>query len=67
MILAMGRNMKWMMKLNIYLMPLEKILEINYTYCYLKTAEKKILWRVTILFIDQRMGEIGESFRANKR
>ena len=36
MILAMGRNIKWMMKLNLFMMPLEEILEINYTNGSLK-------------------------------
>ena len=64
-ILAVGRNMKWMMTLNLYLMPLKKILEINYKYGSLKQPmAKNILWRVTIFFISQRMGERGGLFRA---
>ena len=55
-ILAMGRNMKLMMALNICLMPLKKVLEINYTHGSLKQpTEKNILWRVTIFFIIQRI------------
>ena len=46
-------------------MPLKKILEINYTYGYLKEPiTKKILWRVTILCISQRMSERGGLFIA---
>ena len=41
-ILAVGRNMKWMMKLNLCLIPSDKILEINYTCGYLKQPTKKI-------------------------
>ena len=48
-ILAMGSNIKLTMKLNLCLMPLNKILEINYTRGYLKQpTEKNILWRVTV-------------------
>ena len=43
MILAVGRNMKLMMTLNICMIPLKKILEINYTYVYLKQPTKKYL------------------------
>ena len=31
-ILAARRSMKWKMTLNLWMMPLNKILEINYTY-----------------------------------
>ena len=56
MILAVGRKMKWVMTLNICMMPLNKILEINYTHGSLKQpTEKNILWRVTIFFIIQRI------------
>ena len=42
-ILAVGRNMKWNMTLNLCLMPLNKIAEIKYTYGSLKQAmEQKI-------------------------
>ena len=55
-ILAVGRNMKLMMKLNLCLITLKEILDINYTYGYLEQpTEKNILWRVTIFFIYQRM------------
>ena len=48
-IMAAGRNMKWMMTFNLCLIPLNKILGINYTYCYTnQSMVKKILWRVTI-------------------
>ena len=57
-ILAVVRNMKFMMTLNLCLIPLKKILEINYTYGSLKQPTKKdILWRVTIIFISQRMSD----------
>ena len=48
-----GRNIKLTMILNLYMMPLNKILEINYTYGSLKQpTTTNILWRVTVyLFI----------------
>ena len=58
-ILAVRRNMELMMKINLCLMPLKKILEINYTYSYMKQpTEKYILWKVKIFSISQRMGDI---------
>ena len=49
-ILAVGGRMKWIMTLNLCLMPSKKILDINYTYSSLtKQMKKKILWRLTIL------------------
>ena len=43
---------------NICPMPLNKIQEINYTYGSLKQPMGKlILWRVTIFFISQIMGD----------
>ena len=55
-ILAVGRKIKWMMKLNICLIPLKKIQEINYKYVSLKqTMSKNILWRV-IMFLFLREG-----------
>ena len=58
-ILAIGRIMKWMMTLNLCLMPLNKILEINYTYGSLtQPIMKKILWRVNMfLFLREWMRE----------
>ena len=41
-IIAVGRNIKLMMTINLYLMPLKKILDINYTYGSLKQPTKKI-------------------------
>ena len=59
-ILSVGRNKKWIMTLNLCLIPLKKILEINYTY-----GSLNILLRIKkILFIYQRMGEKGGVFRA---
>ena len=56
MIPATGRNMQLMMTLNICLMPLNEIIEINYTYGFMKQpTDKNISWRVTIIFIYQRM------------
>ena len=67
-ILDVGSNMKWMIKINICLMKLNKILQINYTYKSLnKPMAKNILWNVTILFIYQRTGERGGLFRAKVR
>ena len=64
-ILAVGRNMKRMMTLNLCLIPYEKILEINYTYGFLKQPmAKNILCKVKILFIYHINGERGELFRA---
>ena len=57
-ILAEGRNMKLMTTLNICLMPLNKILDINYTYGSIKkTTDKNILGRVIIFFTSHRMGD----------
>ena len=43
-ILAVGRSMKWMMTLNLCLMPLNKILEINYTsYHFFHSIASRIL------------------------
>ena len=62
-ILDMGRNMKWTTILNLGLITLNKILK-NKLYIRLskKTMAKKILWRVTIFFIFQRMVERGRLF-----
>ena len=66
--LSVGRNMKWMITLNLCLVPLKKILEIKYTYGSLKEQmEKKILDRVTILFISKILGERGELFISKGR
>ena len=56
-ILAVGSNMKLMMTLNLYLMPLKKILEINYTYGSLKQPTRKFLWRLTKNIISLKMGD----------
>ena len=56
-ILAVGRNMKLIMKLNICLMPLKKIQEINYTYGYLDKPTKKNLVEGNNIFISQRVGD----------
>ena len=58
-ILAVGRSMKWMMTLNLYMMLLKKILDIKYTYLSLtQPMEKYILWMVTIfLFLREWMTE----------
>ena len=67
-ILAVGRNMEWTMTLNICMIRWKKILDINYTHGSLKQpTTKNILWRVTILFICQIMGERGGLFRAKVR
>ena len=67
-ILDVGRNIKWMVTIDLYMIPLKKILYINYTYGYLKQpVSKKILWKVTILFIYQRMGERGGLLRPKER
>ena len=66
-ILDLGRSMKWMMTLNLYLIPLKKILEIYYTYESLtQPMGKDILWRVTIIFISQRMDERGGLFKSKE-
>ena len=63
-ILAVWRSMKWMMTLNLFLMPLEKIIDIKYTYVSMaQLTAKEILWRVTIFFISQIMDEKGGLFR----
>ena len=47
-ILSVGRNMKFMMTLDLCLITLKKIIEIKYTYGSLKKMAKNILWRVTL-------------------
>ena len=67
-ILAVRRSMKWMITLNLCLMPLKKILEINYTYGSLtQPMAKEILWRVTIFFISHRKYESGGLFKSKLR
>ena len=67
-ILAVSNNMKLMITLHLCLVPLKKILETNYTYGSLKQPmAKKIMWRVTMLFISHRMGDRGGLFRAKGR
>ena len=63
MVLAVERSMKWMMPLNIWMMPLKKILEINYTYGSMtQPTAKEILWRVTIyLFLRESTRDGGYS------
>ena len=64
-IIYVCRNMKLMITIILCMTPLHKILEINYTYGYLKQQmEKNILWRVTIIFISQIIGERGGLLRA---
>ena len=59
-ILDVGRNMKWSITLNIYLIPLMQIDEIKYSYRDLnQPINQNIVWRVTILFISQRLFEKG--------
>ena len=56
-----------MMTLNICMVPLKKIIEINYKCGSLKQPmAKNILCRVTIFFICQKMGERGGVFRAKE-
>ena len=63
-ILAVGRNMEWMAILNMCMMPMKKIIDINYKHGYLKQPmSKNIMWRVRKLFIYQRMGKRGCLFR----
>ena len=61
MILAVGGIMKWIMKLNLCIMPLRKIIDIKYTYGSLtKPILKEKLWRVTIfLFLKECMRKGG--------
>ena len=62
------RNMKLMITLNLYMIPLNKILDINYKYCSLKQPmETNILWGVTIIFIFQINSESGGLLRAKGR
>ena len=41
-ILAVGRNIKFMMTLNLCIIPLNKILEVNYSYGSMKQPTEKI-------------------------
>ena len=66
-ILAVGRNMKLMITLNIYLMSLKKILEINYTYGSLEKLTKKNLVEGNNIFISHRMGDGDGLFIAKVR
>ena len=64
-ILDVGRNMKWSITLNIYLIPLMQIDEIKYSYRDLnQPINQNIVWRVTILFISQRLFEKGGLLRS---
>ena len=56
-----GGNMKWIMKINFYLMSLKKILDIIYIYIWIfeSTNGAKNLVKVNNIFIYQRMVEIG--------
>ena len=49
-ILDVGRNMELMMKINLCLIPLKKILYINYTYGNLKNQRKKYLVEGNTIF-----------------
>ena len=62
-IIAVGRNLKLIMALNLCMMPLNKIIDINCTHGSLKkSTEKNILWRVTIfLFLREWVIEMGYS------
>ena len=62
-----GGVMKWMMTINLYMMPLKNILEINYIYGSLKKPmTKDILWRVTIFCISRIMDERGGYLEKNE-
>ena len=63
-ILAVGWSMKWMMSLNICLMPLGNSRDKIYISLSDKPMAKEILCRVTIFFISQIMDERGGLFRA---
>ena len=66
-IISVGRNMKCMTTLNIYMVPLKTILDINDTYSPLKQPmAENILWRVTIFFIYKIMGERGRGGYSEK-
>ena len=57
-----------MMILNFCMMPLKKILAINYIFGFLEQPmAKNTLWRVTIFFVYHRMGDIGGLFIAKVR
>ena len=57
MILTVGRRMKWMTTLNIWLMTLKKITYINYRYGSLtQPMVKYMFWRVNIFFYFSQIG-----------
>ena len=62
MILFVGSNMKWTMKINLCLIPLEK-LDKKYTHGILnQNMAQKVLWRVNnCLFLRHWMGEGDDS------
>ena len=66
MILFVGSNMKWMMKINLCLIPLEK-LDKKYTHGILnQNMAQKVLWRVNnCLFLRHWMGE-GDDSKKNE-
>ena len=67
-IISMGGNIKWVMKINICLIPLKEILEINYSYGYLKQPKlQKYLVECERLFICQIMVERGGLLRSKGR
>ena len=57
MILAVGRNMKLITTLNLCLIPLKKILEINYTHGSMKQPTKKYPVEGNNMFFNQRMSD----------
>ena len=59
--------MKWILTLTICLMLLKIIRNRIYIWISEPTNGKKVIWRVTILFISQRMDKIGGLFRAKLR
>ena len=64
-IISVGGNMKWMMTLTLFLMPLNKILKIKYIYVSMnQPMAQNILLRVTTMFIYHIMSDRGGLFRA---
>ena len=64
-IISVGGNIKWMMTLTLFLVPLNKILKLKYIYGSMnQPMAQNISLRVTTMFIYHIMSDRGGLFRA---
>ena len=67
-VLDLGSNIKLVMTLTLYLIPLNKIVKIKYTYDSLnQPLAQNTLWVVTILFVSNIMGVLRGFIRSKVR